>query len=718
MMVKVNDEHLDFDGDIEIEVQIKLFEEIQTSNGDYSYSFDLAKTNHNLKQLGLPFPDTIKSIYNNVECEIIDNSGFKIHRGSLQVNRITDVISCTFFGGNTQWFNRLNAPMSDLQLRKYDVDLTVANIQASFETVSGTKGIVFPILDAGALITRSFHNTVVEDHTPCFYVKTLFKEIFGAQGIKLDGDLFKDSVFNSLVVASNGRSEDDVKNRSCYVKKTTAQNGVSSLTKITFQDETTFPYFDGSVGNFSASTFTADVKMIVDVTLVVVANGGDVPIIGPIALSAIYKNGVQIAGGMGTGGGAVTVFVKTSIALEAGDTIEGYFDVVSGPGNILVGSTIQVTPTFIYRVFGSSSVPRWTQLQFVSNILRIFNALPSFNSDSNTLTINLFKDIKSKEPIDISDDIEINEIDYTEFVSSYAKRNLFTYQEGSDEDLRQYNITNFISYGSGALMIDNDFIENESDVLESDFTSPITYLSGAFDMSMERINFVELEEIDDKSITSVTDSGSGVIRLNMSNADDLFTDECIVRIESTNPEYNGEYVVAAVTSTFISVRGISFTTNATGTATLLRHKFTTDDSVYLFINVPTIQVLNFSNNVSINIQDSPSTFVSVAYFNLLSNGRQINAKYKQSLSFGGVNNPLSYQLSILDTYWGIFSDILSDPVMPKVNGYFHQNKFKELKTFLRPVRIKTNETNNLYYLNRNRGYKDKHSPCYNELIKL
>lgn len=705
MMIKVNDEYLDFDGDIEIETQIKLFEEIQTSNGDYSYSFDLAKTNHNLKQLGLPFPDTIKSIYNNVECEIIDNSGFKIHRGSLQVNRITDVISCTFFGGNTQWFNRLNAPMSDLKLRKYDVDLTVANIQASW---TKTSGIVFPLLDAGAMVTRSYPNFKVEDFTPGFYVKTLFKEIFGAQGIKLEGDLFRDGLFNSLQVFSNVKSDEDVQSRSSYAHKVTPQT-FAGTDLLTFTDDSIFPYFDGSQNNYNATTsrYTADVKMLVIVTAKTTNTG-----VG-IALR-IHKNGVLVAFALSPSGGGDTT-VTATVSLEVGDYVE-IFKASAGSATITDG-TFRVTPVFIYRVYGHSSVPQWTQLQFVSNVLRIFNPLPSFNSDSNTLTINLFKDLKSKEPIDISDDIEITEIDYSEFVSAYAKRNVFSYQEGSDEDLRKYNINNFISYGSGALMIDNDFIENESDVLESDFTSPITYLNGVFDVSMELINFVELEDIEDKDVTSVSDSG-GTPRFNMSNADDLFTVGDLVRLETDVDGYDGEWVISAVTTTYIEVNGPSFDTTATGTATLLRHQFTSDNNVYLFANVPNQNNLVFSSNQTMLIENTSFTSASLAYFNLLSNGRQINLKYKQSLSFGGVNNPLSYQLSILDTYWGIFSDILSDPVMPKVNGYFHQNKFKELKTFLRPVRIKTNETNNLYYLNRNRGYKDKHSPCYNELIKL
>lgn len=72
----------------------------------------------------------------------------------------------------------------------------------------------------------------------------------------------------------------------------------------------------------------------------------------------------------------------------------------------------------------------------------------------------------------------IDEVDFSTFVSVYGKNNIFKYEESNDEDLREYNISNFISYGSGNLVIQNEYLENEVDVITSDFTSPITYLNG------------------------------------------------------------------------------------------------------------------------------------------------------------------------------------------------------------------------------------------------
>lgn len=715
MMIKANGEYLDFNDDIEVESQIKLFEEIDSAHGDWSYSFELSKTNHNLKALRLPFSDTVKSIYSNIPAELIDESGFTVFTGSLRVERINEVINCSFFSGNNDWFGLLSESLSSLPLYKYDKDLNESNIQASWAL---NKGLVFPIIDTGALVTRSFQNLKVEDFTACLYVKDLFNDIFGSKGIKIQGDLIDDVNFNRLVVASNGKSEADVTNRSCYVNKTSQQTNISVLTKITFQDETNFPFFDGSNNNFNNSTYTADVKMRVDTDWTFFADG-----VGGLSIFQIeyYINGafsgIAFSYSVNDTGGITSKSV--SFALEAGDYLEFYVE-VTGLNNVNIRSgSIKITPTYIYRVFGASSVPNWTQLEFVSNILRIFNVLPSYNPDNKTITLDLFNKIKEKDPIDISEDIEIIETDFSEFVSSYGKSNIFKYQEGSDEDLRKYNVNNFISYGSGNLTVDNDFIEQSTDVVDSDFTTPITYLNGVFDMSMERINFVELEEIEETDITSVTDS-SGTPRFNISNADDTFIIGDLVRFETVLEGYSGEWVVNAVTSSYITVNGLGFTASTTGTATLLRHKFTTDDSVYLFINVVNIRVDEMSSADGLFLEDAffPVNVAALAYFNLLSNGTQINQVYKQSLSFGEVNNPLSYQRTILDTYWPVFSAILNDPVMLRIRGYFSKAKFMLIKTFLRPLRVKTNQTNNLYYLNRTTGYKSSAQACEGEIIKL
>lgn len=709
MMIKSNGEYFDFDGRIEIESRIKLFESIDQSAGDFSYDIELPDTSKNRKMLGIPVSDSIKAIYTNVPADVINNSGELVRSGKLQVVGIgSGIITVVFYAGNTDWFGQLSEPMANLPLYKYDIEFTEANIMASW---TNTTGIIFPIIDTGVLVSRSFHSLKVEDFTSCFYVKTLMKEIFNPLGIKLQGDFIDDPIYDKIGICSNGRSEEEVTTRSSYVNKTADQN-ISSLTQITFQDDFTYPFFDGSQNNFQSSSYTADVKLRVriEINLLFTAVA--------VFSTTVRVNGVTVKSYSAGGISAPDSLSKTiTLDLEAGDILTVSANPTL-PMDVLEGSTIKITPTYIYKVFGNSSVPNWTQGEFVSNVFRIFNVLPSYDPVSKTLTVDLFNKIKEKPYIDISDQIEIQSIDFSELVSDYGVNNYLKYQESDDEDLRQYNISNFISYGSGNITVDNDFIDNSSDIVESDFTSPITYLSGVFDMSMERIKFVELSEIDDKEITSVTDS-SGVPRFQISNADNLFKVGDLVRLETESDSYNGEWVINAVTSSYITVIGGVYDNNSSGSATLLKHEFTTDSNVYLFIVVPSVANTFFSSKTPMYLEESDTfTSASIAYFNLLANNRLINKIWKQSLSFGTINDPLSYQLTIVDTYWPVLKRILNDPVMLRGLGYFDKITYDQLVTFLRPLMVKTNETTNLYYLNRLIGYESGHEPCDVELIKL
>lgn len=712
MMLKANGEYLDFNGDIEVESQVRVFESIDPKklfNGDFSYQIDIQDTGFNRKILGIPRADTVKIIYQLVPSEVIDDTGQSIYTGKLQVNRIEGgFISSTFYSGNSEWFSELSQPLSALPLYRYDRDLTEAGIIASF---SESSGIVFPIIDTGALITRSFANFKVEDFIGCFYVKTLFNEIFNPKGIKIEGDFLNDPTFNKLVICANNRGDDEIENRSTYVNKTGDQTtGVTAV--ITFEDESTFPFFDGSIGNYNpvTSEYTADVKMLLRVELTVDISSSTTSTVN------VFVNGVAVF--TRSVANSAQIAIDQNFVIPSGGIVTVVLDNVGGFVTVLAGSTVRFTPIFLYRTFGNSSVPQWTQIDFVSNILRLFNVLPSYDPISKTLTLDLFNNIKNKPYVDLSDEIVIDSIDFTEFVSGYAKNNIFTYQESEDENLRIYNISNFVSYGSGNLTIDNDYIEDQKEVVVSDFASPITYLSSIFDMSMERINFVELDEVDSQAITSVTDS-SGDARFVITNADFFFQAGDLVRIETESEIYNGEWVVSSVTPTAIFVNGLFYGGSTTGTAVLLRHKFTDDDNVYLFINVNNVSPSFYSSNSSILISEATtSSLSSVAYFNLLSNGKQINRVFKQSLSFGEVNNPLNYQVNLLDTYWPLFSRVLNDPVMGFASGYLKKTTFENVKSFLRPVMIQTEETRNLYYMNRNRGYKGSEVPCSLELIKL
>ena len=641
-------------------------------------------------------------------------------------------IQCSFFSGNSNWFGLLSGKLSEIDFSDLDLDQTEANIQSQ---IFETDGVVFPVVDTGVLVTRGFRLMKVEDFVAGIHAKNIFKRIFQKYSIKIQGELLNDPHYNTLIIMKNSRSQDQLNANACFVQKinTTARPVELDFYKITFDNDTTFPYFDGENNNFDLtnSKFIAPEKMRVDIEVALEASIVDASYNNRIYL---YINGVftfvdiglSVGGLYNTGeAGDIEIHtIKRSIVLEKNDQLEIYSQWQQSVGstqNDILRGTLKITPTYLFKVHGNSIVPNWSQQEFVSNIISIFNVITAYDVVSKTLTLNLFEKVNMKEPIDISDHVSRVEVDYSEFISSYGKRNLFSYQEVDFDDLRLYNISNFFKYSQGVVNCANDFLEDSVDVLESDFSNPVSYLNGVFDMSMERLNLIELEEGDTVDITSVTSNLTNA-RFNISNNIFLLSD--LVRIsECTNPKYNGDWMINTLAAGYVQLSGdgfnggMTFDTNATGKITKLNFKYSSSDDVYLLIHIPLYTVSNFSGHSNIRIENTDNAEVSTAFFNLLNTGRIINSNFKQSLSFGEITSPYFYQRTMLQTYWSMFERILNDPVKLRTDNYLPWKVHNNID-FLRPLMIKTLETTNLYYLNLERGYKASHLLCETELIKL
>lgn len=711
MMIRVNDEYLDFNDFVEVERMVKLFEEIDVAAGDFSYQFTIPKTSKNISVLSQPFPDnSTKTTYQAIPCEILTDDGIDIRRGTLRIERITDVFECSFFSGNSNWFRMLVGNMTDLDLSKYDIEQTRDNIVSSW---ANTNGIVFPLIDTGGLSTRSYQNPKIEDFTPCFYVKTLFKEVFQQSGLKIAGEILNDYLFNKIVIASNGRSKTQIDNRKSFVQKTSVQTIPASgdpTETVTFDNDSIYPYFDGSQDNFSLVTnrYTADIGMILTVTY-----SFNFTVTGFIGFS-VYINGAVRKADI-FGGSAQTSTKTYRFRLQPGDYVEIRTGAVGISSGTVDSGTITLTPVFLYKAFGNATVPFWTKQEFISNYLRIFNIVPAYDPFTKTVTFNFFDKIKEKEPIDLSEYFTTETVDYIDFIQNYGKSNNFKYQDPTDEDLRQYNITEFIRYGAGVLPSNNEFIQDSADVIESDFGSPISYINKEIGASLERIEYITLEEDENTEFSSVADVGGNA---EFTIGDEIFLINDLVRVsDSSVPAYNGDYVVSNVGSGTIRLRGNTFEATATGTLTRLVHSATTDDTVYMFVFVGDYDYSDYSSKGLIFIDGVSYPNIGPAYFNLLANGQQIENEYIQGLSFGVINDPLFFQRTILQSYWDQFSRIINDPVKIIGIAYLPLKLYQDID-FLRPIFIKTLETSNLYYLNKDSGYGESHLPCTVELIKL
>jgi hypothetical protein len=723
MMIKVSNDFLDFAPDVEMERQIKLFEDISTTDGDFSYSFEIPKTIKNTRLLQNPFPDNInKPVYQQIPALLLGDSGAELYDGYIRVERVTNVYHCSFFAGNNNWFSMITGLMSDLNLEMYDIDNNEVNIIDSW---SLTEGLVFPLIDHGGLITRSYHQLKIEDFIGSFYVKTLFNKIFTEAGIKIQGELLEDWRYQHLVCANNAKDVNLINERTSYVEKNVAQAvPYNVITKVTWDNDSSYPFSDGDADNFNLAlgTYTADLKMTVNVQASLVASSTGFL---TVEIFFVYINGVEVRS-FAAGGAANTEHVASinaSFNLNPGDTIEIYMININSDGDagIIHRGTIKITPTYIYRTIGSSAVPNWTQQQFVSNILRIFNVLASYNEQNATLTLNIFEKVKSKTPINLSEYISETEVDYTDFIDGYGQNSRLSYREIEFEELKNYNQGKFFKYGQGVIDVNNDFISPDEDIITSDFANPIAYLNPIFDASLEKTNLIELSEGEEFSFSNVGNDGYGDAAFNVGNSDAFLVGDLVRVKDSTNELYNGDWVVKSTDGVHVIFNGLPFDSAATGTLVKLDYKYSNSDDVFLFLNVPNYPVANFS---SATIVFDSGTFypieltnVAIAYFDLINTGRQINEDFIYSLSFGGIDDPLHYQVTMIDSYFRLFSQVLNDPVKLLCTCHIPYALFVQLD-FLSPITIRTIETTNEYYLNRISGYKESYLPCTLELIKI
>jgi hypothetical protein len=724
MMIKVSNEFLEFDELIEMEKQIKLFEDISTTDGDFSYSFELQKTLVNTRLLGNPMPDNInKPVYQQIPAKGLSESGAELYDGYIRVERVTHVYHCSFFAGNNNWFVLLTGLMSELDLQAHDTDINEITI---IESWSKTEGLVFPFVDNGSLITRSYAQLKIEDFVGAFYVKTLFEKIFTEVGIKIQGELLNDWRYNNFLCETNSKDTGLIEANTSYVEKNVAQAlPYNTEVKVTWQNDSVYPFSDGSANNFDLvlARFSPDLKMQVQIDLTLVVQSTSF-----FAVTIIYLrvNGITIrskGAGFGEARGEVPVSITVSIPLNAGDVLEIYQIQVNDDGDAAqtLRGTIKITPTFIYRTIGSSAVPTWTKQQFVSNILRMFNVLASYNEGNATLTLNLFEKIKDKDPIDLSEYISETEVDYSDFISDYGQRSRFSYQEVEFEELKNYNQGKFFKYGQGTIDVANDFLETDASIVESDFSNPIAYLNPVFDASLEKSNLIELSEGETFPFSDVANDGFGDGAFNVGSSDPFLVGDLVRIANSTNAIYNGDWVVKSVDGVHVIFNGLPFDTGASGDLIKLDYKYSASDDVFLFLNIPNYEVSKFS---SASIVFDSGTFypigitnIAIAYFDMINTGRQINQDFIYSLSFGGIEDPLHYQVTMIDSYFRLFARVLNDPVKLISTATLPYDVFNRID-FLSPITIKTMESSNSYYLNRISGYIESYLDCQIQLIKL
>lgn len=712
MNIKVGDEYLDFEGEVNIVKRVKTPDTIDSA-GDFSYAFELPLTSKNIKILKLGVNRTDKIIYNQIDATI-ELNGTPLYLGYIRVERITVYIECSFFSGNNNWFNALEGLLiSDLDLSSYAVE--PSNISPSpvvINSWTATEGITFPLVDLGLLkyaITKD-----VSDFIPMMYVKNVFTAIFQQNGFKIDGDLLQDARFNNSVAASIAVSSADTNfiiSRNSYIGKG-SQSINTTPQLVTFNIET-YPYYDGSKNNFASNRYTADVDMNLAVT---VELDLDASVLYTVELR---RNGSVISTLIGTNDTISETFNSgNAVSVDAGQYLEVWMSIDSGTVNIEEGS-IRVRVIGFQKIYPQFLFGSMTQSEFVYNIFTMFNVVASYDQFTKTITANLFKDISHKAEQDLSEYINDYEIDFTEVIGEVSKRNLFVYEATDDNDQTEYNDNNIIPWGGGSIEPNNEFVSGESERSVS-FAAPWGYFNETFGGTLASLGYLSAEPGEEDGnasvISSVSDSGGDA--LFTTAADHGFDQGDYVWItETSNGQYVGLGVVSSAPSTTtFKLSDVPFEAGGpTVTGTVVRATVSTNESnkVFIGINVPNIATSQFMNGA---VRYGSTNYTNIAYFYFLKTGigKPID-EMRETLAF---SNPAGYnQVTLLDKYYGENQKFLNDPVKIRANMNIPFKVFNDLD-LARPVRIKTKDFDIKGFVSNNEGWVSSSSPCLVETIKL
>jgi hypothetical protein len=110
---------------------------------------------------------------------------------------------CAVFGELGGFINALgNNKLEQLDFSEYDHDWTLANIQASWDSIDGS-GYYYPLIDYGKVSSTNKHDWDVRAYRPALYVKEYMDKIITNSGYTYECSFFNSAVFRRLIIPQN-----------------------------------------------------------------------------------------------------------------------------------------------------------------------------------------------------------------------------------------------------------------------------------------------------------------------------------------------------------------------------------------------------------------------------------------------------------------------------------------------------------------------------------
>jgi len=481
------------------------FGEAGSGSGSFSTTCSVPITPQVIEALGfsiVPNATSILSAYKNIKARILQDEN-EIDKGFIRIdeeNTTKKELKITFYGRNVDWFTALgDRTLRDLDLSEYDHFKTNLKINEIRE-----DGYVYLPVDYGTLKTKSSATINADEIWPAVFINRLVKQIFKEAGFKVDGTLFDKGEYNRLIMPFSLTEINNTIKTQVNLETTVSANVSKQLpayqvnTPIKLQWDSRFGttnYIDYSyigdpnnyyklrddnrnwkIGGTDSYRYTSPADMYVNILFDFYVD--TVPGSAKQNLIAtIKKNGVVFKTYNSSATG-VKRLVYENILLNTGDYLEFFIEFTNSYTSAIYNSSfLRIVPTLTAVTTSkftiNSFLPNMKQQTLIEYLFFIYGIIPSFDKNTNTVILDSISDLTAFGAENWSNKVDQSQIveqRFFDFVSDYAKENICQYETlETDTELEAYRKTYAENYGTGAIAIDNDFLDSTSEYYTAPF---------------------------------------------------------------------------------------------------------------------------------------------------------------------------------------------------------------------------------------------------------
>lgn len=617
---------------------IVSLDNLKARTGTFTKVFKVPNTKNNANLLNnidnINTRKDYKDALNRKPCVILID-GKEIERGFLQVSKVfegfeLDSYELVFFGNNVDWVKQAaELKLNDITFRNNAQIYNSASIDVANGSDSDTFDHCYPYISRGG--NTSPNNTIVDDYTPVYYLRSLLERGFKAIGWNIESSFLLDADVKRLVCDFSLKflvDEDEIaatRTRSQKVDSTVLSIGDSF--RVNYTDDSTPPNEDTN-SNFDTSTFeyVAPESASYDINLgLFVLNSG------AAATNADYRLDIVKNGDSTTSIGSGTVLKTENVGFISSEYINADFEniLLNAGDRLSVYVTndsrdfVDITVSNVAAGIGSSDVSylkvqrrgkllegdtftlnsvlpsKVTFLEVVNDFTRLFNVY--YWSDIKSKTVyfeprnTFFKPITSA--LDWSDKLDLNNKYEIDYVSSYKRNIKFSYADlDADEWLKGWEKTNKRVYGEYTHNLPDRFAEGTTEV-------KLSLLSAGYAVKAKEATPALSGTLDEAKVFTT-------VRIWGEDVDSMPTE----RVKDYNPKIylfnNGSQSSVGGTSREISMFGSTRTTIPYGIFETYNN--TTSDINLSFSGVDGLFSTYYSNMLK-NIEEGGRL---IAYFNI------------------------------------------------------------------------------------------------------